>query len=205
VRSELRIRQRLQDRALALAGRKTYEVTLADPPWHFYNWGADEPGMIHDRERGANKYYPTATLADICALVPPSSPDAVLLMWTVSSHLPEALEVIDAWNFEYKTIAWYYLKTNKSGSPRIGMGYWTRQVGELCLLATKGKPRAPEYRGEPAILIAPRGPRHSEKPAEQYNKIDRLFPGTTRLEMFARAAREGWDVFGNEAPGSIEL
>lgn len=180
-------------------------VILADPPWNFDNWSADLPGMIHDRQRGANKYYPTATLADICALVPPSAKDSVLLMWTVSSHLPESLEVIKAWGFKYKSIAWYYLKTSKSGAPRMGMGYWTRQVGELCLLATKGHPKAPKFRGEPAIIIAPRSKRHSEKPAEQYAKIERLFPDGVYLEMFARAARAGWLVFGNEAPGSIEL
>ena len=184
-----------------------YSLILADPPWTFENWSADEPGQIHDRARGANKHYVTATLDDICRLVPPAANDSILLMWTISSHLEDSFRVINAWGFDYKSIAWWWRKTTADGSrSRIGMGYWTRQVGELCLLATRGNPRPPINRSEPGEIEAPRGKRHSEKPEEQYAKIDRLFPDTyPRLEMFARVQRPGWDVFGNEVEGSIEL
>ncbi len=162
---------------------------------------------MHNRARGANKHYPTATLDDICRLAPPVASDSILLMWTISSHLEDTFRVIKAWGFEYKAIAWWWLKVSLTGAPRIGMGYWTRQVGELCLLATRGNPPSPAYRAEPGIIIAPRGERHSAKPEEQYAKIDRLFPDAfPRLEMFARGqARPGWDVFGNEVEGSITL
>ena len=183
-----------------------YKLILADPPWHFHNWSADAPGEVHDRERGANKHYPTATIDTIKKLVPPSADDAILLIWTISSHLPETLEVINAWGFTYKTKAWTWVKmTNDMSKPRMGMGYWTRQCTEDCLLATKGKPSSPDFKGELALIQAPRE-EHSKKPDEQYEKIDRLFPDVyPRLEMFARREREGWDVFGNEVENSIKL
>lgn len=191
-----------------------YKIILADPPWHFKNWSADAPKQIHDRTRGANKYYPTENVNDICNLVPPTDENAVLLIWGLSSHMPELLKVIDAWGFKLKTKAWTWVKMSKDMErPRIGMGYWTRQCSEDCWLATKGHPKAPSFRAEPAAvfteedtLLAARTSRHSEKPVEQYEKIDRLFPNVyPRLEMFARQQRDGWSVFGNEVSNSINL
>jgi N6-adenosine-specific RNA methylase IME4 len=159
--------------------------------------------MIHDRERGANKHYPTATLETICNLKPPVADDAILLLWTISSHFAEALQLISAWGFTLKTKAWTWVKITKKGKPRMGMGYWTRQCTEDCLLATRGKPPAPKFRGELALIQAPRLA-HSVKPLEQYDKINRLFPDTfPRLEMFARLAQPGWDVFGNDVENSV--
>lgn len=196
-----------------------YKIVYADPMWNFKNYSADEPGMVHDRSRGANKHYPTATVNDICKLIPPTEDDVILLIWGLSTHIPELLKVISAWGFTLQTKAWGWTKMTKDMShPRIGMGYWVRQCTEDCWLATKGKPHRPEWMGEPGAiltydldiddtLLAPRwGLRHSEKPKECYDKIDRLFPDMyPRLEMFARNARDGWDVFGNEAPDSIDL
>lgn len=61
---------------------KLYGTVLADPPTHFKNFSADKPGKLHDRARGANKYYPTMTLEQICKVVPPTLDDAILLLWT---------------------------------------------------------------------------------------------------------------------------
>lgn len=180
-----------------------YKLILADPPWLFRNWSADAPGMIHNRTRGAAKHYPCMTLADICALRPPAASDAVLLLWTISSHLEDAFQVIKAWGFVYKTKAWPWIKITSAGAPKMGMGYWTRQCSEDCLLATRGNPPSPRYRGEMGLIMAPPG-RHSQKPDEQYAKIDRLFPDLApRLEMFARVRRPDWDVFGNQVENSI--
>lgn len=220
---------------------KTYDLIYADPPWHFRNWSADAPGMIHDRERGANKHYITSTFDTLKALQVKNitAKDAVMLMWVLPTHMEEAFALGRAWGFKPITRAWSWVKTVKDGSrPRIGMGYWTRHCSEDCWLFTKGHPSAPPYRGEPAYLettvvhtlgddpecewtswfeservyrlgdtlYSPRPQQHSKKPDEAYNKIDRLFPHMTdRLEMFARSAHEGWDVFGNEAPNSIEI
>lgn len=194
-----------------------YRLVLADPPWHFRNWSADAPKMLHDRARGANKTYPTENVEDICKLVPPTEKDAILLIWGLSSHLKELIQVTEAWGFTLKTKAWTWVKmTNDMSRPRIGQGYWTRQVSEDCWLATKGKPKAPIYRAEPAAivdwydsedtLLASKTKLHSEKPKAQYDKINRLFPELyPRLEMFAREQQEGWDVFGNEVENSVTL
>lgn len=189
---------------------RRYRLILGDPPWDFRNWSADAPGMLHNRARGANKWYPTLTLDQICTMRPPSDKDAVLLLWTTSSHLFEAERVIEAWEFTYRTIAWWWTKTTQDGEPRMGQGYWLRQVGEICLLATKGNPPGPAVHDERAYIEAPRGSQHSRKPVEQYAKIERVFPYEgfycPRLEMFARQRYdETWDVFGNEVENSITL
>jgi len=189
-----------------LEGIKKYGLVLSDPPWHFKNWSGDAPGMLHNRARGANKHYITTTLDGICNLVPPTEDDAILLIWTISSHLEDTFKVIDAWGFKYKTIAWTWLKISKSGKPRIGMGYYFRQCTEICLLGIKGHPSKGILRNEPALIVAPRSKIHSQKPFEQYDKINRMWPNIdNKLEMFARIPQSGWDVFGNEVENSILL
>lgn len=181
-----------------------YKLTLADPAWLFRNWSADAPGMIHDRARGAAKHYPCMALDHICSMRPPAAADAILLIWTISSHIEDTFAVIDAWGFTFKTKAWTWIKTDKRGRPRMGGGYWTRHCTEDCLLATRGKVRKPDYRSELDVIFAPRSKQHSGKPVEQYAKIDRLFPNVwPRLEMNARVAQPGWDVWGNECENSI--
>lgn len=184
-----------------------YDVILSDPPWHFQNWGADEPGETHDRSRGANRYYPTVRTADICTMKPPAADNAALFLWATWPHMPDALRVIDAWGFEYKSVAWVWVKANRSGFGHfMGMGYYTRANSEPCLLAVRGK--MPVAARDVLALIYSPVREHSRKPDEQYDKIDRLYPTgqfPRRLEMFARRTRPGWDVFGNEVENSVRL
>jgi N6-adenosine-specific RNA methylase IME4 len=182
-----------------------YDVILADPPWHFKNYSADEPGMLHDRSRGANRHYVTATTEDICRLVPPAKDDAILFLWSCWPMLTDAMQVITAWGFEYKTLAWVWVKANPSGFGFFtGMGYYTRANTEPCLLATRGSLPKPSNRGIQA-LIYDRVRQHSRKPDDQYRKIEALYPNMRYLEMFARRPRFGWDAFGNEVENSITL
>lgn len=186
---------------------KKYKRVLADPPWDFENWSADEPGKLHNRARGANRRYPTAYLDTICSLKPPVADDAVLFIWTISSHLFETRDVIEAWGFTYKSIAWWWRKVDKRGNPRMGGGYNTRQTGEICLFATRGKVKRPAYKGERGEITTERMKRHSQKPLEQYAKIDRLYPDLyPSLEMFCWGEPQpGWDGFGFDCPSSIVL
>jgi N6-adenosine-specific RNA methylase IME4 len=178
-----------------------YSVILADPPWHFQNYSADAPGQIHERSRGANKHYPTMTTADLCGLTIPAADDAVLFLWACWPLLVDAMQVVAAWGFEYKTLAWVWVKANPSYTGFFrGMGYYTRSNSEPCLLATRGKPRKPVDRSVGSVLYTPVR-RHSQKPDEQYDKIARLYPIGPRLEMFARQARAGWDALGNGLDG----
>ena len=175
-----------------------YPVILADPPWHFRNFAADAPGMMHQRARGANRHYPTMTTEEICRLAPPSDDNAVLFLWACWPTLPDALRVIEAWGFEYVTLAWVWVKSNPTGYGFFkGMGYYTRANSEPCLLATKGKSRKPANRSVSALIYAPVR-EHSRKPDEQYAKIESLYPDGPYLELFARQTRPGWDSWGNE-------
>jgi N6-adenosine-specific RNA methylase IME4 len=183
----------------------TYDVILADPPWHFRNYSADAPGMLHERSRGANRHYVTATTDDICKLSPPANDNAVLFLWACWPMLSDAMQVISAWGFEYKTLAWVWVKANPTGFGFFhGMGYYTRSNSEPCLLATRGNLPKPTNRSIQALIYSP-VQAHSKKPDDQYRKIESLYPNKRYLEMFARRPRPGWDVFGNQVANSISL
>ena len=172
-----------------------YAVVYADPPWHFevYN---EQSGV----ERAAANHYPTMSTADICAMpvADLATPDAVLFMWTTSPHLPEALRIIAAWGFEYKTnVVWV--------KDKIGLGYLVRNQHEVLLIATRGDIPTPLPANRPSSVIeAPRG-KHSRKPDEAYDLIERMYPELPRIELFARQVREGWACWGNEVPHEGEL
>ena len=117
---------------------KKYTVILADPPWKYHVYSKKGKG------RSAESHYPTMQLADIKALpvADIADKDCALFLWVTFPQLEEALSVIKAWGFTYKTIAFVWVKQNKkSDSLFWGMGYWTRCNAELCLLATKGSPK----------------------------------------------------------------
>ncbi|MBI3183316.1 MAG: hypothetical protein HYZ28_14355 [Myxococcales bacterium] len=101
--------------------------------------------------------------------------------------------MLDAWGFRYLTaLTWV--------KDRVGTGFWLRGQAEFLLLAKRGDFPPPAW-GEapPGVLFAPRG-RHSEKPSEVAELIERLYPELPKLELFARAARPGWSAWGNEVP-----
>jgi site-specific DNA-methyltransferase (adenine-specific) len=142
-----------------------------------------------------------------------SAKDCVLMMWATGPHLNAALELGDAWGFEYKTIAFVWIKLNlKDLQFFVGLGQYTRANAEPVLLFTKGKPLHRVRKDVGQIVIARVGP-HSQKPPEVRERIVQLFGDVPRVELFARSRKgffpdveyAGWDVFGNEVNGSIEL
>ena len=180
---------------------KQYSIILADPPWSFGTWG-----KTRRSPRGGERYYPTMTTAEIAALpvADLAADDAVLFMWAVWPSLPDALQVIEAWGFTYKTAAFVWMKQNKSGwGLYMGMGYWTRANTEMCLLATRGNPRRVD-RGVRQTVLAPLR-EHSRKPDEVHERIVRLMGDLPRVELFARRPHEGWDVWGDEVASDIEM
>ena len=180
---------------------KHYDVILADPPWYFQNCSADAPGQIHNRSRGAARYYPTMTTDDICKMEIPAAENSVLFLWSCWPMMEDAMKVVTAWGFQYKTLAWVWIKSNPTGWGFFkGQGYYTRSNSEPCLLATRGKPSKPANRSIMSLIYAP-VMQHSRKPDDQYRKIEALYPDGTYLELFARRPVDGWDVIGNEIDG----
>jgi N6-adenosine-specific RNA methylase IME4 len=120
-----------------------------------------------------------------------------LFLWCVMPQLPEALAVIRAWGFEYKTCAFVYVKQNADGNGLFnGLGMWTRSSAELCLLATRGSPRRLNADVRQVILEPRR--EHSRKPDAVAERIERLVAGPY-IELFSRQPRKGWDAWGNQA------
>lgn len=168
---------------------KHYPIIYADPPWE-YDKGTTDPS------REIANHYPPMPLAEICALkvADLTTPDAVLFLWATNPLLPEALQVLAAWGFTYKTnIAW----DKEYGE----MGWWVRGRHELLLIATRGNPPMPPTAERPVSVQHHRkDPEHSRKPDEFYVLIERAYPSLPKLEMFARHARAGWAAWGNQAP-----
>ena len=178
-----------------------FDIILADPPWRFEAWDEDT-----GNGRSAESHYSTMSVEDICALQIPAAHHSILFIWAVWPMLPDALTVIESWGFEYKTIGWTWVKANPLGMGFFtGMGYYTRANTEPCLLATRGK-TLPVARHDIQALIYSPVRNHSQKPDEQYPKIEKLYPGRNYLEMFARQkGRPGWSYWGNEIESDIEI
>jgi N6-adenosine-specific RNA methylase IME4/ParB-like chromosome segregation protein Spo0J len=193
------LRRRERERELANAtkaaskalGRKLYGVIYADPPW-----GYDRTGF----ETGADDLYPTMTLDALKALKLPAADNCILFLWVPIPHLHNAMALLQAWGCAYET-AFVWVK-DAAWRERLRSwhvpGHWGHAEAELLLVAKRGQVPGPVL-GEHQVVEARRG-RHSEKPAVFAEMIERLFPNTPKLEMFARKARPGWDSHGNELP-----
>ena len=169
---------------------KKYAVILADPEWRFEFYS--EKGKTNS---SADNHYPTSALDEIKARNVNSiaAMDCVLFLWATAPMFPDALSVMKAWGFSYKSqFIW-----NKD---RIGTGYWNRNKHELLLIGTRGNVPAPAMGTQFSSLIdAPVG-KHSEKPEAFYAIIEKYFPTLPKIELNRRGpARAGWDAWGNEA------
>ena len=176
---------------------KRYSIIYADPPWRYQQKGL---------QGAAEKHYPTMTLEELkhLPISEISDKDCALFLWATFPQLREALELIAAWGFKYKTVAFVWLKKNKvADSWFYGLGFWTRGNAEICLLATKGRPKR-KSAGVHQFIISPIE-QHSKKPDVARDKIVQLMGDVPRIELFARQSPEGWDVWGNEVDSSIEL
>lgn len=175
-----------------VAPKKKYNIIYADPPWKHDAWAAGN--------KAPNLHYPTMTTEEISAL--PISEladnDCALFLWATYPHLPEALQVIKAWGFDYSTAAFVWVKKNKTAdTPFFGCGAWTRANSEICLLATRGHVQRLDA-SISQIIEAPIE-EHSKKPDIVRELIERLVGKLPRIELFCRHPAVGWDIWGNEA------
>ena len=169
---------------------KKYNIIYADPPWKYNDKGC---------QGAAEKVYPTMTVEEMANLPIKeiANDDSVLIMWATYPKMQEALDLIDKWGFKYKSIAFQWIKQNKSGNGYFfGLGRWTRGNTEPCLIATKGKPKRNSAKVGQLIFSPLRN--HSQKPDETREKIVELMGDLPRIELFARQYAEGWDCWGNE-------
>jgi site-specific DNA-methyltransferase (adenine-specific) len=199
-----------------------YNIIYADPPWSY----KDKNPLGRTRGRyGAADHYQTMTLTEIKELNVQriAAGNCVLFLWAVAPQLPAAIEVINAWGFQYKTIAFVWIKLEQNGERFFGTGAYTKSNAELCLLGVRGKVGR-LVRGsvndpdnvlrvisnkESQIITTSRKNRsgrfHSVKPDKAYTKIESLFGKVPRIELFARNEKEGWDCWGNQVKSTVKL
>jgi N6-adenosine-specific RNA methylase IME4 len=167
---------------------KLYSVIYADPPWRFEPYSR-ETGM----SRAADNHYPTLSTDAIAAIRVPAAKDCILFLWTTVAMKPDALRVMAAWGFTYKTTYYWH-------KPGRGHGYWSceDQIEEL-LVGTRGRVPAPVMGTQPQQMQTYRRGRHSAKPAEYRAMIEQLYPTAPKIELFARGTpAPGWDAWGED-------
>ena len=172
---------------------KKYSIIYADPPWA-YLWGKGKDGGHFAPE----KHYSTISTEDICALDIKriAAKNCALLLWATMPCLPDAIKVMQAWGFHYKTCAFTWIKTKKDGSPLAGMGSYTKANAELCLLGMRGHIKSADKTVRQVIMHPRMG--HSVKPPIVRDAIVKLFGDVPKIELFARQYADGWDCWGNE-------
>ena len=177
---------------------KKYSIIYADPPW---DYGVGK--FPSTSKKFSYPLMPTKELAEL-PIAKIVADNSLLFLWTTMKHIPDAMIVIEAWGFQYVTNGFTWIKTNpKSGTPFFGMGYWTRQNAELCLLAKRGNPVRRDASTSSVIYAARE--RHSKKPDIVRDNITRICGDVPRLELFARRRTPGWDIWGNEVYCDISL
>ncbi len=175
-----------------------YSVIYADPPWD-YKGQLQHAGAGSRDTGGALRHYSTVTLDDLKALPVGdiAASDCLLFMWATNPHLDQAIDLGKAWGFAWATVAFVWDKQ------RVNPGYYTMSQCELCLVFKRGK--IPTPRGARNVRQLVQAPRttHSTKPAEVRHRIDAMFPGLPKIELFARGtAPTGWEYWGHESHGA---
>jgi N6-adenosine-specific RNA methylase IME4 len=183
---------------LGTTGGRRFGTVLADPPWQFQN----KTGKVAPEHRRLARYA-TLTLEEIRRLpVGDVAADvAHLYLWVPNALLPEALSVMQAWGFQYKSnIVWHKVRRD-GGSDGRGVGFYFRNVTELVLFGVRGRNARTRPAGRRQVnYISSRKREHSRKPDELYAIVEACSPGPF-LELFARGARPGWTAWGNQADG----
>lgn len=188
---------------------KKYKIIYADPAWSYNDKRKGSLG-------GAENHYSCMSITDIknLKIADIADENCILFLWVVFPMLQEGLDVIKAWGFEYKTLGFSWIKTNKEdGQPRFGIGYYTKSNCEVCLIGIKGRPEI-KSNSVSSVVIHPIA-EHSKKPDFIREKIVELMGDIPRVELFARDngdkdlfgknRMDGWDTWGNEVKQDIEL
>ena len=181
--------------------KKKFDIIYADPPWHYNGKLQFDKSSKSLKEIDLSKNifissasfkYPTAKTSELkeMPIHEIAKDDCLLFMWTSNPHLAQAIELGETWGFEYKTVAFVWDKMMHNP------GQYTLSNCELCLVFKHGK--IPRPRGARNIRQLVRRPRrrHSEKPIEVRQAIEKMFPTQERIELFARRKAKGWEAWG---------
>jgi len=171
-----------------------YDIIVMDPPWHY-----SASVKMHEQ---VGKLYKTMKLKPMMEIPVHKmcKPSTILFMWTTGPKMNEAIKLMNAWGFTYKTVAYVWKKgTHKN------MGRYSMSQCEYVLAATrKGKQMKPVVWNEPQFIDV-QGTGHSSKPEVVQDKIERTWgQDKSCCEVFARRFRKGWDCIGNEINGTLE-
>ena len=171
-----------------------YEIIYADPPWNYTAFSNKIPSRTKEGQP-----YNAMRMVDIYDFkLPNTLENSVLFLWATAPLLPEAIHCMKCWGFEFKTIAFTWIKKNKKNKETNfwGMGTWTRSNPEYVLLGTKGNPKAISHSVH-SVIETPIE-EHSKKPNIVRDKIVELCGDKKRIELFAREKYDGWDCEGNQ-------
>ena len=180
---------------------KKYKTIYADPPWQFQN----RTGKVAPENKRLRRYE-TLSLAEIKQIPVTEIADekSHLYLWVPNALLPDGLEVMKAWGFEYKTnIIWEKVRGDGQPDGR-GVGFYFRNVTEILLFGIRGNSNRTLQAGRSQVnLIRSMKREHSRKPDEFISLIESC-SSPPYLELFARGSRGGWDMWGNQAVADYE-
>lgn len=189
-----------------------YRTICADPPWPYHasrpvGSTKDERPNSYNRASSspsAAARYGFMSLDAIKSLVIPAEDDAHLYLWATNAFVEEAHQVARAWGFAPKTIlTWVKMQHTETVAVSMRMGYYFRGASEHVVFAVRGSLRLNE-RTLPTAFLWPRVSKHSQKPEQFYDLVERASPGPY-LEMFARQRRFGWSSWGNQVASDVTL
>lgn len=175
-------------------------LILCDPPWRF---GRDASSNGFQKNASARCHYAALKVDELIAMGIGEycADDCILLLWSTSQHLPQALQIIHGWGFKYRCIFQTWVKVGKNGKPSTGLGLYSRSSTEFLLLGIRGRVSrllSPIAKDVSGVIFAPRT-RHSEKPAEARLRIEKRFrPCRRKVELFARQRAPGWISWGDQ-------
>lgn len=168
-----------------------YDLIMADPPWSFDNWS--QAG----ESKNAKSHYNCMNIQDIMDLpvMDLASENCLLWLWATNPMLPQGLDTLKGWGFEFST-AGTWVKSTRNGKRHFGTGYVFRSANEPILIGKRGAPKLTAKNIRSTIEGKVR--EHSRKPDEAYADAEALMPDARKLELFSRQPRSGWSTWGNE-------
>lgn len=170
-----------------------YGLIYCDPPWRFDLWSPSG-----NEKKTPSAHYGVMGLKEIM-LLPVSSlaaKDCLLVMWAVAPMLDQAIAVMGAWGFKFKTAGAWAKQSSTGEKWAFGTGYLLRGATEFFLIGTRGSPKS-AVRDVRNLVVAPIR-EHSRKPDSFRTSLERMFPHVPRVELFARQRATGWDAWGNQ-------